>query len=161
MEVPDSDPLLWFPEMLINIFTGQFSPGIIFSLLIILFLLLFSALISGSEIAFFSLNPNELKDIETKTTNANRFILKLLETPKRLLATILISNNFVNVGIVMLSAYVSGSLFDFSQSPILGFTIEVIVITTLLLLFGEIMPKIIANNSPVVFASYMAQPLFF
>ena len=161
MEVPDSDPLLWSPEMLINIYTGQFTPGVFFSLLIILFLLFFSALISGSEIAFFSLNPNELKDIEAKNTRVNKFILTLLETPKRLLATILISNNFVNVGIVMLSAFVSDSLFDFSHAPILGFIIEVIVITTFLLLFGEIMPKIFANNRPVVFAAFMAQPLFF
>ena len=76
-----------------------------------------------------------------------------------MLATILITNNFVNVGIVILSAYVSGQLFDFSSFPILGFIIEVVVITGFLLLFGEIMPKIYANHKPITFASIMARPL--
>jgi len=120
-----------------------------------------SALISGSEVAYFSLNPSQLKDIRSKDTKISKLILNHLDIPKRLLATILITNNFVNVGIVILSAYVSRQIFDFSNFPILGFIIEVVVITGILLLFGEIMPKIYANLKPVTFASIMAKPLSF
>ena len=161
MEEPDSDPHLWLINIALNIFTGNFSLEIIFSLLVIITLLFFSALISGSEIAFFSLNPAQLKVISSDETKTNKLILSLLKIPKRLLATILIANNFINVGIVILSAFVSSLLFDFTNFPILGFVIQVVVITTLLLLFGEIMPKIYANQKPVVFASAMVRPLNF
>ena len=161
MEEPDSDPHLWLINIALNIFTGNFTLEIIFSLLVIIVLLFFSALISGSEIAFFSLNPAQLKAISSDETKTNKLILSLLEIPKRLLATILIANNFINVGIVILSAFVSSLLFDFTGLPIIGFIIQVVVITTLLLLFGEIMPKIYANHKPVVFASVMVRPLNF
>lgn len=161
MEEAESDPYLSFAGILANTMTDGFSIGILISGLVILLLLLFSALISGSEIAFFSLSPVHLRDIRTKDSTTNKLILSLLEIPKRLLATILIANNFVNVGIVILGAYISSSLFDFSGFPILGFIIEVVVITTLLLLFGEIMPKIFANQKPVAFAAFMARPLKF
>ena len=159
MEEPDSDPHLWLFNTMLNIFAGNITPEIILSLLVVLLLLICSALISGSEVAFFSLNPSQLKDIRSKDTKTNRLILSHLDRPKRLLATILITNNFVNVGIVILSAYVSRQLFDFSSFPIFGFIIEVVVITSFLLLFGEIMPKIYANHKPITFASIMAGPL--
>lgn len=159
MEEPDSDPHLWLFNTLLNIFTGNISPETILSISIVLVLLICSALISGSEVAFFSLNPSQLKDIRSKATKTSKLILNHLDRPKRLLATILITNNFVNVGIVIISAYISGQLFDFSSFPVLGFIIEVIVITGFLLLFGEIMPKIYANHKPITFASIMARPL--
>ncbi len=159
MEEPDSDPHLWLFNTMLNIFAGNITPEIILSLLVVLLLLICSALISGSEVAFFSLNPSQLKDIRSNGTKINRLILSHLDRPKRLLATILITNNFVNVGIVILSAYVSRQLFDFSSFPIFGFLIEVVVITGFLLLFGEIMPKIYANHKPITFASIMAGPL--
>ena len=159
MEEPDSDPHLWLFNTMLNIFAGNITPEIILSLLVVLLLLICSALISGSEVAFFSLNPSQLKDIRSNGTKTNRLILSHLDRPKRLLATILITNNFVNVGIVILSAYVSRQLFDFSSFPIFGFIIEVVVITGFLLLFGEIMPKIYANHKPITFASIMAGPL--
>jgi len=159
LEEPDSDPYLWFSKIVISTFTGNFSPGILVSLLVIIVLFFFSAMISGSEIAFFSLNPLQLKDIRSKDTKTNRLIISLLQIPNRLLATILIANNFVNVGIVILCAFVSSELFDFTGFPILGFIIEIIVITVLILLFGEIMPKIYATQKPVNFASLMAHPL--
>ncbi len=159
MEDPDSDPHLWLIHILGTLFTGEFSIGILIGLLVILVLLLCSAMISGSEIAFFSLNPVQLKEIESKETTVNKLILAHLRRPKRLLATILIANNFVNVGIVILSAYVSGMVFNFLDYPILGIIIEIFVITFMILLFGEIMPKIYSNQKPVVFASLMAMPL--
>lgn len=159
MEEPDSDPHLWLLNILLNTFNGNISPEIILSLFVVLLLLICSALISGSEVAYFSLNPSQLKEIRSKDTTTNKLILNHLDRPKRLLATILITNNFVNVGIVILSAYISGQLFDFSNFPILGFIIEVVIITGFLLLFGEIMPKIYANHKQVTFASIMARPL--
>lgn len=161
MEEADSDPYLLLAGILMNTLTGGFSVGVLISIIVVLFLLVFSALISGSEIAFFSLSPIHLRDLKSKESAINTLIQKLLDIPKRLLATILIANNFVNVGIVILSAYISASLFDFSNYPIVGFIVEVVAITTLLLLFGEIMPKIFANQKPVFFASLMARPLRF
>ncbi len=159
MEESDSDPHLWLLSFLLNTITGNITPEIIFSLIVVLLLLVCSALISGSEVAYFSLNPSQIKEIRSKDSKTNKLILGFLDIPKRLLATILITNNFVNVGIVILSSYVSGQLFDFSKFPVLGFIIEVVVITGILLLFGEIMPKIYANHKPISFASIMARPL--
>ncbi|MCF8367569.1 MAG: gliding motility-associated protein GldE [Bacteroidales bacterium] len=143
-----------------NVFTGHFSPGILIGFLVVLVLLIFSAMISGSETAFFSFNPSQLKDFRAKGSRTNNTILTLLERPKRLLATILITNNFVNVAIVIISSYLSSQIFNFSSSPIIGFIVEVVIITTIILLFGEIMPKIYANYNPVIFATFMVQPLF-
>jgi gliding motility-associated protein GldE len=159
LEDIDSGPHLLLLQILGNTFAGNFSFGLFIVLLVILVLIFISAMISGSEIAFFSLNPAQLNKIKSRETKTNSIILSHLKIPKRLLATILITNNFVNVGIVILSAYVSSTLFDFSNFPILGFLFEVIAITTVLLLFGEIMPKIFANQKPVAFASLMARPL--
>lgn len=161
MEDPDSDPHLLLIQILANIFTGNFSLGVFIVLLVILVLIFASAMISGAEIAFFSLNPVELKELNSKVSKTNSIILSHLKIPKRLLATILITNNFINVGIVILSTFVVSSLFDFTSFPILGFLIEVISITIIILLFGEIMPKIYANQKPLVFASIMAVPLSF
>lgn len=122
-------------------------------------LLFFSALISGSEVAFFSLSPRQVTQLHEKKSNNNSRILRLLGIPERLLATILIANNFVNVGIVILSSFITTGLLDFSSAPTLGFFVQVIVITFLLLLFGEIIPKVYATQYAVRFASSMASPL--
>ncbi len=159
MEYPDSEPFLYLPGFVNTIFRGTFTVEILVSILVILILLLISALVSGAEIAFFSLDPAHLKEIKGKETKTNKLILTLLEKPKRLLATILITNNFVNVGIVILSAFLISELFDFTLYPVIGFIIQVIVITATLLLFGEIMPKIYANQKQIIFASIMARPL--
>jgi gliding motility-associated protein GldE len=161
LEDPDSDPHLLLIHILGTFFTGEFSIGVLIGLLVIIVLLLCSAMISGSEIAFFSLNPVQLKEIESKETTVSKLILSHLRRPKRLLATILITNNFVNVGIVILSAYVSGMVLNFMNYPILGIIIEIFIITFMILLFGEIMPKIYSNQKPVVFASLMAMPLHY
>lgn len=160
MEEPDSDPHLWLAYILINALTGNFSLGILVSLIVIVILIFFSALISGSEVAFFSLNPGQLNNIASKESKLGKIILSLLERPKRLLATILIANNFVNVGIVILSAFVTSELFDFNNFPVIGFIIKVLVIALILLLFGEIMPKIYATQKPISFAFLMARPLY-
>lgn len=135
------------------------NTGLIFALVVLLLMLLCSALISGSEVAYFSISPKEKKTLEDKQRKSR--VLKLLESPKRLLATILIANNFVNIGIVVLSKYISDSIFNFEESPILRLFIEVIAITFLILLFGEIIPKIYANRNPLSFASFMGRTLYF
>lgn len=121
----------------------------VITLLIIALLLGASAFMSASEVGFFSLTPHHRNEIESSNDEADRGVLKLLEQPEYLLATILISNNFVNVAIVILSAFFIDSLFDFSQIPMLKFVIQTGVITFLLLLFGEIMPKVYATQNPV------------
>jgi len=128
-------------------------------LLVVLFILLFlSALISGSEVAYFSIRPAD-KELMDDSNPREQKILELLEEPDHLLATILISNNFVNVGIVILSTYLLNSFFSpESWSPLLTFAIEILAITGILLLFGEILPKVYANASKLQFA-LMVTPL--
>lgn len=134
----------------------SFSAFAAIGIVLMILLLICSALASGSEMAFFSLSPTQLQEIKTRKKNSDLRILKLLEDPKRLLATILIFNNFVNIAIVILSTYVSQSLFDFSQLQVLGFVFQFILITALILFIGEIMPKILASQHPVRFASFMS-----
>ena len=105
-------------------------------------LLYTSGFVSASEIAFFSLSPSDLNDIEEENHPSDSKIKALLDDSERLLATILISNNFVNVTIIMLLNYVFASVIDFGEAKILEFLIVTVVLTFLLLLFGEIMPKI-------------------
>lgn len=133
----------------------------IVGLVILVILIAASALISGSEVAFFSLKPNNIKKLRHSNSRISKVIIKLIGQPKRLLGTILVSNNFVNVGIVILSSYLTLSIVDFSMDPIWGFIIQVILITFLLLLFGEIIPKIYATHNYLGFARFMSLPLFF
>ncbi|MDO4462022.1 MAG: gliding motility lipoprotein GldD [Bacteroidia bacterium] len=141
----------------INIQPVQFSTIIQGILLIVL--LFFSALISGSEVAYFSLTPSECQEMESNGKQNSKLALKLLRDPKRLLATILIGNNFVNVAIIMLSAFLSAEVIDFGSSTVLKFIFETIIITTLILFFGEVMPKIFAKQYRMRFAQWMAYPL--
>ncbi len=141
--------------------TFHFSYGVIIGFIIMILLLIASAFISGSEVAFFYLTPSNINILKEKVSRTNNLILKLLNTPERLLATILIANNFVNVGIIILSTFVTISFVDFSYSPAIRFVLQVIIITFLILLFGEIIPKIYATQYAMRFASFMAYPLFF
>lgn len=124
-------------------------------------LLIASALISGSEVAYFSLSPTDKEEIEGNRVKAANIILSLLERPKRLLATILIANNFVNVAIVILSTYISEGLMPESLSVETKLFIQVVVVTFLLLLLGEVIPKVYANRSPLKLASFMAYVIYY
>jgi putative hemolysin len=135
------------------------SPGIIMGIIMIIFLLFLSALIAGSEAAFFSLKPKDKKMLsEMDTKNSDR-VLNILKRPERLLATVLIGNNFVNIGIVIISTFIITHTFDFSQQPVLGFLFQVIIVTFLILLFGEIVPKIYASQNAVWFSLIMSYPI--
>ncbi len=159
MEEIDLDP---FPDLLSiqlsNFFKG-FSLDVGIGLSVLLLLLFFSALVSGAETAFFSLQPNDKERLRNDYGKKGIAVLKLLEKPKLLLSTILISNNFINVGIVILSTYFSRLMFNFSINPALGFIFQVIIITSLILIFGEIIPKIFANKRPVLFSVFMVKSL--
>jgi gliding motility-associated protein GldE len=122
----------------------HFSDGL--SLLITIVLLLISGLISASEVAFFSFSPAELAAMENSGNKKDKKILQLLETPQQLLAAILIGNNLVNVSIILILTMVTNHLVDFTQAPVLGFIFQTVIITFLLLLFGEILPKIYASR---------------
>jgi gliding motility-associated protein GldE len=138
-----------------------FTTAIAISFLVIVILLILSALVSGSEVAYFSLSPAEKHKIAGRSSKRNSYITKNLESPEKLLATILVANNFINVGIVILSSFTVDSLVDFSQEPILGFVVQVIVISFVILLFGEIIPKVYSTHHPLKFARFIAIPLHF
>ena len=127
-------------------------------LLIFLFLIL-SALTSGSEVAFFSLDKSNIPN--EKGNRLISKILSLLDKPKRLLATILISNNFINIAIVILFASIDNPYLSSLNSPILETIIEVGLIGMLILFIGDILPKIYANRNPLVFSKIMANPIYF
>ncbi|GHC46005.1 gliding motility-associated protein GldE [Ulvibacter litoralis] len=128
------------------------------SIVFLLVLLLCSALISGAEVAFFSLTPT---DINSDTPSRKEVIIqKLLDKPKKLLATILVANNFINIAIVLLFDSLTDILFSgITTEYYLRSIVEVGVVTFLILLFGEILPKIYASRNKVKFASFMAYPL--
>ncbi len=135
----------------------------------LLVLLLLSALISGSEVAFFSLTKTNLDEALNSKFKKQNLVVKLLEHPKKLLATILISNNFINIAIVILSHLIVENYFKNSSIKVdfqffvadLKILVELIVITFLILLFGEVLPKIYANRNALSFATKMAYPIKF
>lgn len=134
--------------------------GITVSFIIIILLLVFSALASGSEAAFFSLGPAEKEELKNESSKTSELILKLLNAPQELLATILITNNFVNVGVVILSSSILGELYPVEGSnETVRFVIEVIGITLVLLLIGEVIPKIYATKNALAFVRITALPL--
>ena len=130
------------------------------SIFCVLTLVVLSALLSGSEVAMFSISNKQRFYLEDQNKNANKRVLTLLKEPKKLLATILIANNFINVSIVMASNFVFNNLIiEGSISDTMNFIIQVIVITFLILLFGEVIPKVYANNYNLKFSKFMAIPL--
>lgn len=145
--------------LLLDAFVQPFSVSILIALLVMIILLFFSAMISGSEIGFFSLSPQHLSKLEEEKSNSGRLILRLIESPKRLLATILIANNFINVAIVILSSYIVTLWFNLENSIVLAFVIQVIVVTALILLLGEILPKMYASVHPMKFSRIMSRVL--
>ena len=131
----------------------------LFGILAIVVLLACSAFISGSEVALFSLSQKDIDDISNKDYNSGTLISRLLEKPKKLLATILVANNFVNIAIVIIFSSFSGRLFNGIESSVLRFVLEVVVVTFFILLFGEVLPKIYANRNNMEFAKKVAIPI--
>ncbi|RUL58954.1 gliding motility-associated protein GldE [Prevotella koreensis] len=127
------------------------SVGVIMAALLAAILLVMSGFASGSEIAFFSLSPTDINELDAERYNADKKIENLIEKSERTLATILITNNFVNVTIIMLCNYIFANVIDFHDSYWLQFICITVILTFLLLLFGEIIPKIYARQKPLAF----------
>ena len=135
----------------------------------LIILLIGSALISGAEVALFSLSQKDLDEAKKYKSKSFEIIIELLKKPKKLLASILVANNFINIAIVILFASISNNFYKVidSELDLAGikinpvFLIEVVLITFLILLFGEILPKVYANRNNLKFSKFMAYPLKF
>jgi len=154
----DPDPLSFFFNFMA--FEGTF----VLKICILLLLLLCSALISGAEVAFFGLSLTDINEIGQKKTTKGNIIVKLLNRPKKLLATILIANNAINIAVVLLFSVIGDTIFSNINYVLFNFIsvrflLEVIVATFLILMFGEILPKVYANRNRLSFTHFMAYPL--
>jgi len=127
--------------------------------LIFIILLIGSALMSGSEVAYFSLRPEDLEKLKADKGKKAKTALKLYSNPEKLLSTVLVANNTINIAIVLLAAFLSSLMFDFSEKPVLGFIINIFAITFILLFFGEVMPKVYSSRVHVRVVLLMAIPL--
>ncbi|MGB0917508.1 MAG: CNNM domain-containing protein, partial [Flavobacteriales bacterium] len=165
MEDPP-EPIL----ILINtlILSGGLSLNLIFGLVVLAGLLACSAMISGAEVAYFSLSKSDLEEMEESPQRLRQQAVEMLKKPKKLLATILVANNFINVGIVILSTFliaknVDPELLNYLIGGIIPVAriIEVFGITLMVLLFGEIIPKVYANQYAIGFSSAMSFPLHY
>ena len=137
------------------------TTGVVFAAVLAALLLLLSGFASGSEIAFFSLSPTDLNELDPDKNELDRNIQMLRNDSERTLATILISNNFVNVTIIMLCNYVFSRLIDFGGAYWLQFLIITVLLTFLLLLYGEIMPKIYSRHDPLRFCRRSVNGILF
>ncbi len=147
----DPDPLPFFNLLFLA------SNLIWIQWVVVIVLLVCSALISGTEVAFFSLQVKSLEDTHDTTSDlALQRVIALLKKPKRLLATILVANNFINIAIVLVFAVLSDSFLGEIENPVLVLFIEVGIITSLILIFGEILPKVYANRNALAFSKRMS-----
>lgn len=137
------------------------TTGAIISCILACILLVFSAFASGSEIAFFSLSPSNLNELDEDKNEVDGKILKLREDSERTLATVLITNNLINVTIIMLLNYFIKHVVDFGNALLLEFIMITVILTFLLLLFGEIMPKVYAGQRPLAFCRRTAGIILF
>ncbi|MGA8855376.1 MAG: gliding motility-associated protein GldE [Christiangramia sp.] len=155
----DSEP----PSLLL--FWATMGITHLISLVSLFVLLLCSALISGAEVAFFSLTPANFITEDGKRSKTQNIVINLLEKPKKLLATILVANNFINIAIVLLFDSLADDLFSGINTEFYGvdlrFFFEVGLVTFLILLFGEILPKVYASRNKVQFSNFMAYPINF
>ena len=146
------------PEPSIS-FLSTIDTNLLFGFIAIFILLFCSALVSAAEVAYFSLTPKDMDECSRKHPSEAIIIAKLLEKPKKLLATLLIANNFINIGVVILFSFIGQNLFTSIASAILKFVVEVIVVTFLILLFGEVLPKVYASRNNTKFAIFFAYSL--
>jgi len=149
----DSEPSLFFSTNLdIHLIIGFVG----------IFILLFlSAIVSGAEVALFSLSQKDIEDTLQEDTSKGKIISSLLDKPKKLLATLLVANNFLNIGVVILFSFIGQNIFANVISPVFKFVLEVALVTTLILLFGEILPKVYASRNNIKFAKWAAYPISF
>ena len=140
------------------VFQPLTTPQVI-QLVVVAILLVCSALVSGSELAYFSLTPEEKEELEEEDSRKSNMVLRLLRKPEELLANILITNNFLNVGIIILASFVTSGLIDVTAAPVTGFILQAAIIAFVILLFGEIFPKLWADRFTRAYATRMSIPL--
>jgi gliding motility-associated protein GldE len=151
-----------YPSYLLIAQVSSFSFSYFFvNGLALLLLLMGSALVSGSEVAFFSLTKDDLTDLNQKHPEKGRVITTLLATPKILLSTVLILNNLINIGIVTLTTFVTWTLFGTNATGIVVILIQTVGVTFAIVFFGEIVPKVYANQAKTRFALSLAGPIYF
>jgi len=141
----------------LNIYDSGVIIACVFFIILCVFL---GALIAGSENAFFSLSPTQLRALDDEQTPKSKIILWLINKHKILLATILIAGNFINVTVVMLSTYLINLIFDFSTYPASRIIIETVIVTFIIVLFGEVLPKLYASQNAGKVSKLMAWPMF-
>ena len=127
----------------------------------IVVLLFCSALISGAEVALFSLSQKDIDETLQENNSKGKIIAKLLEKPKKLLATLLVANNFINISTILLFSFVGETIFSGVTAPLLKFILEVLTATFLILLFGEVLPKVYSSRNNTKFAKLVAYPVAF
>lgn len=137
-----------------------FSMSFFLEAFILIICLFLSAFYSGAETAFFAISPSELFQLKDSQNISERLVYRLLEKPKRLLATLLIAVNFINISIVVISSLMIQQLFDFNQHELLGFIIQVVVLTFVIVLFCEVMPKVWATQNAIRFSKRSSMPIF-
>ncbi|MBQ9556099.1 MAG: gliding motility-associated protein GldE [Muribaculaceae bacterium] len=133
------------------------TSGSIIAIIVAILGLFLSAFNSGSEIAYFSLRPSDVDDIEDN--HRRERVRELLATPEKLLATILVGNNLVNIMIAIVLNYAMNQIFDFNNNTVLDFIVQTVILTFLILLFGEVIPKLYATNFNLKFAAMASAPL--
>ena len=157
METLSIDPLI----CLLTVAAAEpFFIGISFKVVLCLLLmcvmLLFSAMASSSETAYFSMQPNDINELESSSDRNSRLVLEIRQKPKTLLVTILITNNLVNIAITIFSTYIMNMMFNLVEYPVAAFVLNVVVVTSLILLFGEMIPKVYASKKAKSIALMMA-----
>jgi putative hemolysin len=150
----------------IETYSGIINPDFSFSLtffielFVFVFLLFSSGFVSGAETAFFAITPPQLMGLKDAEKTSERFIYNLLNKPKRLLATLLTAINFINIAIVVVSTVIINQVFDFRQHETIGFIIQVVAVTFILILFCEVMPKVYAQQNAMTIAKLSVYPLY-
>lgn len=142
-------------------FLASIDTNLLFGSLGIVFLLFCSAMVSAAEVALFSLTQKDINILTEQDAAKANLISKLLQRPKKLLATILVANNFSHIGVVIIFSFSGNSIFESIDSPLVKFIVEVILITFLILLFGEVLPKIYASRNNIQFSKAIAMPMTF
>ncbi|WP_316635448.1 gliding motility-associated protein GldE [uncultured Flavobacterium sp.] len=141
------------------LFSTNLDINLIIGFVGIFILLFLSAIVSGAEVALFSLSQKDIDDALNENLSKGKIISNLLDKPKKLLATLLVANNFLNIGVVILFSFVGQNLFNNIDSPVLKFILEVILVTFLILLFAEVLPKVYASRNNIKFAKRIAYPI--
>jgi gliding motility-associated protein GldE len=147
------------PSYLLSIIFSPVGTGDIIGFVCLIVLLFLSAFMSGSETAFFSLSPQDIDEIRKHKNKTSENLDFLLEKQDNLLATILIFNNFVNIAITLIATYLRHSLVDFQDMELLGFIVDVVLITFILVLFGEVMPKLLSASRPAKVFVKISKPM--